>query len=81
MTIEAEPTNSDEQDRAELFDEEARGEDETPVEPAPDDDRVHGQLGAPDQLGADHIAELVADEFPADGPLAPEEQALHLEDH
>jgi hypothetical protein len=71
----------DAQDLAEAFDEEFQGEDEPQVEPEVDDGYVHGVIGAPDQLGADRIKALVAVEFPADGPLAPEEAALHLEDH
>ncbi len=71
----------DAQDEAEMFDEEARGEDETIVETDPDDGYVHGRLGAPDQLGADNIGELVADEEPAEDGLTAEEAALHYEDH
>lgn len=74
-------TGSDDQAMAELLDEESRGEDETIIETEPDDGMVHGQLAAPDQLGSDNVAELVASEYPADGPLSPEEAALHIEDH
>lgn len=70
----------DEQDVAEALDDDMAGIDDTVVEPEPADGYVHGQLGDPGQLGADGVAELVADEFPADGPLSPEEAALHLED-
>lgn len=70
----------DEQDRAEEFDEEARGQDETRVEPPLDDGRVHGHLGSPD-LDAGGIAELVLDESDTDDLLSPEESAMHLEDH
>ena len=40
-------------------------------------DRVNGRLLAPDQGGNDRTAELIATEYPADGPLSPEEAALH----
>ena len=43
------------------------------------DGRVHGRLGAPDPLGSDDVAELVATEFPAEDDLTEEESALHFE--
>ena len=74
--------NADEQDRAEMFDEESRGEDETMVDgPDPTDGHLHGRIGAPDQLGSDDIAELVGVEEPAEDDLSPEEAAMHFEDH
>lgn len=81
MTSNTADNGPDEQDRAEEFDEEALGEDETRVEPPPNDGMVHGHLGSPDQLYADNISELVAEEFPTDDLLSPEESAMHLEDH
>ncbi len=81
MTSNPADNRPDEQDRAEEFDEESLGEDEPRLEPPPNDDMVHGHLGSPDQLGADRIAELVADEFETDDLLSPEESAMHLEDH
>jgi hypothetical protein len=71
----------DEQDRAEMFDEDVLDDDQIGFTPWPPDGRVHGVIGSPDQLGADDIAELVADEFPADDQLAPEEAAMHVEEH
>jgi len=71
----------DEQDVAELYDEESRGDDETIIETSPAGGRPRGQLLAPDQGGVDETAELVATELPADDLLSPEEAALHLEDH
>lgn len=71
----------DEQDSAELFDEDTVGDDGRSLEPTPDDGRVHGHLLAPDEGGPDEVSELVATEIPTDGQLAPEEAALHLEDH
>ncbi len=47
----------------------------------PTDDVVHGRLMAPDEGGNDDVAELVATEYPVDDPLAPEESALHIEEH
>ena len=75
-------SSSDEQDIAELYDEDAMG-DEGPIteDRAGSDDLVHGIIGSPDQLGNDDIAELVASEYPADGPQSPEEAAMHTEEH
>jgi hypothetical protein len=70
------------QDEAEMFDEEARGEDETVVEPPPvGDGHLRGTILAPDQLLADDVAELIGSEQPAEDPLAAEEAAMHYEDH
>ena len=44
------------------------------------DGRVHGVLGAPDPLGSDQVAELVATEFAPEDELSAEEAALHYED-
>lgn len=98
----------DEQEMAELFDEDALGEDGVLIDELlrADDidmvesvadrasheeadfdrrpgrgDMVHGLLGAPEAGGSDRTAELVATEYPAEGPLSPEEAALHFEDH
>ena len=71
----------DEQDTAELYDEESLGEDETIIETAAPDGRIHGELLAPDGGGVDDVAELVARELPTDDEMSPEEAALHLEDH
>ncbi len=74
-------TEHDEQDTAELYDEESLGEDETIIETATPDGRLHGELLAPDGGGIDGVAELVAHELPTDDEMSPEGAALHLEDH
>lgn len=74
-------TDQDEQDIAEMYDEESRGEDETIAEIEPLYGRVRGKLLAPDGGGVDDVGELVATELEDDGDRSPEESALHLEDH
>jgi len=62
----------DPQAGAEVFDEEALGGDE--VSP------VHRELLGPDLGGADDVAELVGSFDEAEGPLGPEDAAMHVED-
>ena len=65
-------TDHEGQDLAEMFDEEALGGDEV----APH----HQELLAPDPGGSDETAELVASFDDAEGPIGPEDAALHIED-
>ena len=66
-------TNSpDEQDVAEIYDDEACGIEDGPP--------VHPELLAPDGGGPDDVAELIGELVDAEGPLAPEERAMHLTD-
>ncbi len=60
----------DPQATAEMFDEEA-SDTEDPV--------THGELLGPDGGGNDDVAELVGDLADAEGPLGPEDAAIHLE--
>ena len=65
-------TDPESQDVAEMFDEEALGGDEV----APH----HQELLVPDLGGSDETAELVASFDDAEGPIGPEDAALHIED-
>lgn len=60
------------QDVAELLDEEALGGDEELPH--------HRELLAPDLGGDDDVAELVASYDDAEGPIGPEDAAMHLVD-
>jgi len=72
---------TDDQDRAELFDDDTAGGDAA-VDDELDDGHLHVRLVAPDEGGPDDdVAELVASEVPADYPLSAEEAAMHYEDH
>lgn len=71
---------TDEQDRAELFDDDTVGVGSVDDDVV-DDGHLHDRLVAPDEGGPDDVAELVASEVPADSPLSAEEAALHYEDH
>lgn len=61
----------DAQDLAEMYDEEALGG----TESAPS----HSELLSPDLGGDDDVAELIATYDEAEGPLGPEEAAMHIE--
>lgn len=64
---------SDTQDVAEMFDEEALGGDESML--------VHHELLGPDLGGVDDVAELIATyDDDAEGPIGPEDAAMHIED-
>jgi hypothetical protein len=71
MGDETDVADRDDQDMAEMFDEEALGGDEL----AP----VHHELLGPDLGGSDDVAELVASFDDAEGPIGPEDAAVHLE--
>ncbi len=60
---------NDDQQSAETFDEEALGGDET--------NPTHLELMGPDEGGDDDVAELIATTEEAEGPLSPEERAVH----
>lgn len=59
----------DDQEFAEMFDEEALGGDE--VNP------THHELMGPDEGGDDDVSELIATSEDAEGPMSPEERAVH----
>lgn len=63
------PDDHDAQELAEILDEEARDAEDPPV---------HTELLAPDLGGNDDVAELVASAEPAEGPIGPEEAAVHV---
>lgn len=64
--------DGDPQDFAEMYDEEAMGgDDETPV---------HHELLDPDLGGVDENAELVGTYEDAEGPVGPEDAAIHIAD-
>lgn len=62
---------ADEQDIAEMIDEEARGVDDGPA--------THQELMDPDGGGNDDVAEMVGTQESAEGPVSPEEAAIHLQ--
>ncbi|NLA36534.1 MAG: hypothetical protein GX868_12740 [Actinobacteria bacterium] len=72
MAEEASELGGDPQDAAEMYDEEALGGDEE----AP----LHHELLDPVLGGTDDVAELVATYEDAEGPIGPEDAAMHLED-
>jgi hypothetical protein len=74
MAEQSRTADHDDQDVAEMYDEEARGGDEAESE------SHHQELLAPDLGGVDDVAELVATFDDAEGPIGPEDAALHLED-
>jgi len=71
--VDSDAVDLEAQDVAEMYDEEALGGDEsTPL---------HHELLAPDLVGGiDDVGELVGTFDDAEGPIGPEDAALHLED-
>ena len=67
----SDPDDRDDQDAAEMFDEEALGGDET--------NETHQELMDPDEGGDDNVAELIGTFEEAEGPIAPEDRAVHLQ--
>lgn len=63
-------TEPDAQATAELFDEETTDTEEP---------TVHSELLGPDAGGNDDVAELVGDLTDAEGPIGPEDAAVHVE--
>jgi hypothetical protein len=73
--------SADDFDGPESFEDRSRHEEPDFDEQLPPDDHLRGTLLAPDQGGNDRDAELVANELPAEGPLSPEEAAVHRITH